>query len=490
VNKLSEILNGCKILKIVGSSEIQIAGIAFDSRHVESNYLFVAVRGTSSDGHQFISSAIEKGACAVLCESLPAELQKGPVYILTDSSSRSLGILASNFYGNPSQNLKLTGVTGTNGKTTIATVLYRLFKNLGFKTGLLSTVRNYINDITTEATHTTPDALQINQLLRKMVDAGCEYAFMEVSSHSVVQHRISGLYFTGAIFTNLTHDHLDYHKTFDEYLLAKKKFFDELDENAFALINTDDRNGKVMVQNTRAKVSTYGIRSIADFKAKIVESHFEGMLLNIEKTDVWVKFLGEFNAYNLLAVYATSKLLGLSKDEILKTISLLETVDGRFEYLRSNDGVVAIIDYAHTPDALLNVLKTINQIRTGNEQVITVVGAGGNRDKTKRPKMASVCVANSNKVILTSDNPRFEEPDDIIKDMEAGIEVEYQNKYLIVTNRREAIKTACMMASRGDIVLIAGKGHETYQEIKGVKHHFSDKEVVAEQFMLNKTNPQ
>ncbi len=490
MKNLSEILAGCVILRTVGGPDIQIAGISFDSRHVEPGYLFVAVTGTSADGHQFIDSAIKNGACAVLCERMPSELQAGLVYLLTDSSSKSLGIMVSNFYDNPSRSLKLIGVTGTNGKTTTATLLYRLFRKLGFKTGLLSTVRNYINDNAVEATHTTPDALQINQLLRKMADAGCEYAFMEVSSHAVVQNRISGLRFTGAVFTNITHDHLDYHKTFDEYLQAKKKFFDELDEDAFALVNIDDRNGKVMVQNTRAKVSTYGIRSLTDYKAKIIESHFEGMLLNIEKTDVWVKFLGEFNAYNLLAVYATSKLLGLSKEEILKIISLLDTVDGRFEYLRSNDGVIAIIDYAHTPDALLNVLNTINQIRTGNEQLITVVGAGGDRDKTKRPKMARACVENSTKVILTSDNPRFEEPDDIIKDMEAGIENEYKNRYLIISNRREAIRTACMMASGGDIVLIAGKGHETYQEIKGVKHHFSDKEVVAEQFMLNKPNPQ
>ena len=490
MNKLSEILKGCNILKITGSTEIQITGISFDSRQIESDCLFVAVSGTSADGHQFIKAATEKGACAVLCESLPAELRTDVVYILTDNSSRSLGIVVSNFYDNPSGSLQLIGITGTNGKTTTATLLYRLFRKLGFKAGLLSTVRNYINETAIEATHTTPDTLQINQLLRKMADAGCEYAFMEVSSHSVVQNRISGLHFAGGVFTNITHDHLDYHKNFDEYLHAKKKFFDDLDGNAFALINIDDRNGKVMAQNTKARVSTYGIRSLADYKAKIIESHFEGMLLSIEKTEVWVKFLGEFNAYNLLAVYASSKLLGLSKEEILKIISMLDTVEGRFEYLRSNDGVIAIIDYAHTPDALLNVLNTINQIRTGNEQLITVVGAGGNRDKTKRPKMARVCAEKSNKVILTSDNPRFEEPDDIIKDMEAGIEDEYKNKYLIISNRREAIKAACLMASSGDIVLVAGKGHETYQEIKGVKHHFSDKEVVAEQFMLNKTNLQ
>src|SRR4030042_4538271 len=487
MKKLAEILSGCSILKIVGNADIQIGGISFDPRHIEPGYLFVAVTGTTADGHQFINSTIQKGARAILCESMPDKLQAGIVYVLTDNSSKSLGILVSNFYNNPSGSLKLVGVTGTNGKTTTATLLYRLFRKLGFKTGLLSTVRNYINDTGIEATHTTPDTPQINQILRKMTDAGCEYAFMEVSSHAAAQHRISGLHFAGAVFTNITHDHLDYHKTFEEYIKAKKKFFDELGEDAFALVNIDDRNGKVMVQNTRAKVTTYGIKSLADYKANIIESHFEGMLLNIEKTDVWVKLLGEFNVYNLLAVYATSKLLGRTKEEILKIISELDTVDGRFEYLRSNDGVIAIVDYAHTPDALLNVLITIKQIRTGKEQLITVVGAGGNRDKTKRPKMAHVCVEKSNKVILTSDNPRFEEPDDIIKDMEAGIEEEHKNKYLIISNRREAIKTACMMASGGDIVLIAGKGHATYQEIKGVKYHFSDKEVVAEQFMLNKT---
>lgn len=490
MKKLSDILKGCNILEITGNTDIHITGISFDSRHVEKDFLFAAVTGTSLDGHQYISSAIEKGACAILCESMPSDLQTDRTYILTDNSSRSLGIIVSNFYDNPSRSLQLIGVTGTNGKTTTATLLYRLFRRTGVKAGLLSTVRNYINDTGIEATHTTPDTIQINRLLRKMADTGCEYAFMEVSSHAVAQQRISGLHFTGAVFTNITHDHLDYHKTFDEYLKAKKKFFDDLDKDAFALVNIDDRNGKVMIQNTKARVSTYAIKSLADYKAKIIESHFEGMLLNIEKTDVWVKLLGEFSAYNLLAVYAASRLLGLAKEEILKIISTLDTVDGRFEYLRSNDGVIAIIDYAHTPDALLNVLNTINQIRTGNEQLITVVGAGGNRDKTKRPKMAGVCAENSNKVILTSDNPRFEEPDDIIKDMEAGITEEYKNKYLVVSNRREAIKAACIMASGGDIVLIAGKGHETYQEIKGVKHHFSDKEIVAEQFMLNKTNPQ
>lgn len=489
MKKLTEILSGCKMLKTIGDTDISVAAVSFDSRNIEKGTLFIAISGTETDGHQFIESALEKGAGAVLCEILPSELKPGIVYIQTDNSAESLGIVASNFFDNPSGSLKLVGITGTNGKTTIATLLYRLFRKSGFKAGLLSTVRNYIDDVAIEATHTTPDAIEINRLLRNMVDAGCTYAFMEVSSHASIQNRIAGLKFTGGVFTNITHDHLDYHKTFDQYLVAKKKFFDNLDRDAFALVNADDKNGKVMVQNTKARVLFYGIRSLSDYKAKIVESHFDGMLLHIEKTDVWVKFLGEFNAYNLLAVYATAVLLGRPREEILKIISTLNTVEGRFEYLRSSDGVVAIVDYAHTPDALLNVLKTINRIRTGNEQLITVVGAGGNRDKTKRPEMARVCVANSDKVILTSDNPRFEEPGDIIKDMEAGIENNFKNRYIVIINRKEAIKAACMMAARGDIILVAGKGHETYQDIKGVKHHFNDKEILAEQFILNNPSP-
>lgn len=490
MKNLSKILSGCKVLKTFGNCEIPIEGISFDSRTVKQGYLFVAVSGSVADGHKFIDASIEKGAIAVICELMPTELKKNIAYIATDNSAKALGIISSNFFDNPSNYLKLVGVTGTNGKTTTATLLYRLVRNLGYKAGLLSTVRNYIDDEETEATHTTPDSIQINQLLRKMVDKGCEYAFIEVSSHSVVQERIAGLSFAGAIFSNITHDHLDYHKTFEEYLKAKKKFFDELPKEAFALINADDKNGKVMIQNTSASVKYYGIKTMADYKAKIIESHFEGMLLNIMQTDIWVKLLGEFNAYNLLAVYAASILLGLPKDEILKTISALDTVEGRFEYQRSNDGVIAIVDYAHTPDALLNILNAINQIRTRNEELITVVGAGGNRDKTKRPVMAKICVENSNKVIITSDNPRFEEPIDIIKDMEAGIEEQYRRKYLVIADRKEAIKTACMMAKKGDIILVAGKGHEPYQEIKGVKYHFNDKEIIAEQFMLNKTNPQ
>ena len=490
MKNLSDILNGCKILKSKGSTDIQISGISFDSRVIEKGYLFIAVSGTAVDGHKFIDASVEKGAIAIVCEKLPDTLKDNITYVATENSAKALGIIASNYFDNPSQKIKLVGITGTNGKTTTVTLLYRLVRALGHKAGLLSTVRNYVDDEMVEATHTTPDSIQINQLLKKMVDAGCTYAFMEVSSHSIVQERIAGLRFEGAIFSNITHDHLDYHNTFEEYLKAKKKFFDDLPNEAFALINADDRNGKVMVQNTKANVKFYGLKSMADYKAKIIESHFEGMLLNIDQTEVWVKLIGEFNAHNLLAVYAAARLLKLPKDEILKTISGLETVEGRFEYLHSNDGVIAIVDYAHTPDALLNVLNTINQIRTCNEQLIVVVGAGGNRDKTKRPIMAQVCVENSNKVILTSDNPRFEEPEEIIKDMEAGIEEPFKRNYLSITDRKEAIKTACMMAQKGDIILVAGKGHEPYQDIKGVKSHFNDKEIIAEQFMLNKTNPQ
>ncbi len=490
MKNLSDILNNCKVTKTTGNTDIQISGISFDSRTIEPEYLFVAVSGTSADGHKFIDVAIEKGAIAIVCETLPATLKEHITYLVAENSAKALGIIASNYYDNPSQHLRLVGITGTNGKTTTATLLYRLVRTLGYKAGLLSTVRNYVDDEAVEATHTTPDTIQINQLLKKMVDKGCEYAFMEVSSHSIVQERIAGLRFEGAIFSNITHDHLDYHKTFEEYLKAKKKFFDDLPIEAFALINADDRNGKVMVQNTKATVKYYGLKSMADFKAKIIESHFEGMLLRIEQTELWVKFIGEFSAHNLLAVFATARLLGLPKDDILKCISALEAVEGRFEYMHSNDGVIAIVDYAHTPDALLNVLNTINQIRTGNEQLIVVVGAGGNRDKTKRPKMARICVENSNKVILTSDNPRFEEPAAILKDMEAGIEEPFKRHYLVISDRREAIKSACMMARKGDIILVAGKGHEPYQDIKGVKYHFNDKEIIAEQFMLNKINPQ
>lgn len=488
--KLNDILKGCSINKVSGNSGIEVKGISFDSRNVEKGFLFIAIKGTNVDGHEYINAALEKGAESILCEKIPDKISDNVTYITTQNSSKALGIVASNFYGNPSGKLKLVGITGTNGKTTTVTLLYRLFRQLGYKAGLLSTVRNYVDDEEYETNHTTPDSIYINNLLKQMVDKGCSYAFMEVSSHSVVQERISGLQFAGGIFSNITHDHLDYHITFDEYIRAKKQFFDQLPADAFALFNADDKNGKVMVQNTKAKIHSYAVKSLADFHAKIIESHFEGMLLNIDNTELWVKLIGEFNAYNILAVYSAAILLGEPKNEVLKIISNLSTVDGRFEYIRSNDGITAIVDYAHTPDAILNVLTTINQIRKGTEKIITVVGAGGNRDKTKRPKMAKVAVENSDKVILTSDNPRFEEPNDILKDMEQGIEEPFRKKYIVISDRKEAIKTACMMASAGDIILVAGKGHEPYQEIKGVKYHFNDKEILSEQFMINNTNPQ
>ena len=402
-----------------------------------------------------------------------------------------MGKLASNFYDNPSSKLKLVGVTGTNGKTTIATLLYKLFRSLGYKAGLFSTVRNFVNDKVYEATHTTPDPVRLNSLFNEMVEQGCDFVFMEVSSHAIVQNRVTGLDFKGGIFTNITHDHLDYHSTFDNYLTAKKKFFDQLPEETFALVNIDDKHGKVMVQNTKAKIYSYALKTMADFKAKIIENLFEGMHLNIDNIDIWTKLIGEFNAYNLLAIYGCALLLGEDKEEVLRIISNLEAVDGRFNYVRSNDGVTAIVDYAHTPDALENVLNTINQIRTGKNQLITVVGAGGDRDKAKRPKMARVAADKSNKIILTSDNPRTESPEAIIDDMIEGLDnKDNLKKVLIIVDRREAIKTACMLAKRGDIILIAGKGHETYQEINGVRTHFSDKEIVEEQFLIKKINTQ
>lgn len=482
---LKDIIKNIEYKIVNGSENIPIEGITFDSREVQKNYLFVAIKGTNTDGHNFINQAIEKGACAILCERTDTiDLNNEITVIKTDDSSAALGIIASEFYENPSQKLTLVGVTGTNGKTTTATLLYRLALKMGKKAGLLSTIVNYINDKEIPSTHTTPDPIQINKLLFEMVNEGCEYAFMEVSSHAAHQKRIFGLKFKGAIFTNITHDHLDYHKTFDEYLKAKKIFFDILPEDAFALVNADDKHSKIMVQNTKAKVYTYALHTIADFQGKIIESHLDGMLLKINNIEVWVKLIGAFNAYNILAVYGCAILLNFNSDEILKHISNFETVNGRFEYYKSKDGKTAIVDYAHTPDALLNVLTTINQLRRGNEKIITVVGAGGNRDKTKRPKMAAVCMEYSDKVILTSDNPRFEDPIEIIKDMEQGIEEKDKNRYLVIPDRKEAIKTACHIAQSGDIILIAGKGHETYQEIKGVKYYFNDKDIVKEIFNL------
>jgi len=480
--KLSEILNHISCSEIIGSAEKTVRGIEFDSRHIESGFIFVAQPGVLSDGHKFIGKAIENGATVVVCEQIPVELSKEITYIKVDDSNEVLGKLASAFYHFPSKKLKVVGVTGTNGKTSIATLLYRLFLRLGYKTGLLSTISYRINEKEETASHTTPNALKIQQLLAEMADEGCEYCFMEVSSHAVHQKRIAGIEFSGGIFTNITHDDLDYHKTFAEYIKAKKAFFDGLSKEAFAIINIDDKNGLVMVQNTQAAKITFSNRSVADFKCKVIENHFDGMLLNMDGSDIWTRFVGKFNASNLLAVYTTAIQLGQNKDEVLTIISDLHPVQGRFETVRSLDGKLAIIDYAHTPDALKNVLGAISEIRTRNEQVITVIGAGGDRDKTKRPEMANEAVLASDKVILTSDNPRTEIPAQIIKDMEAGVAAKYRNKVVSIENRREAIKTAAMLARPGDIILIAGKGHENYQEINGVKHHFDDKEEIENCF--------
>jgi len=482
--KLSDIIRDIEVTQVKGFADCMLADIAFDSRKVRAGTLFVAVRGTQTDGHKYIQGAIESGAVAIVCEQLPLDIPEDVTFVLVKDSSKALGILSSAFYGHPSLRLKLVGVTGTNGKTTTVTVLHSLFMALGHKSGCFTTFRNYIGEKPVESTHTTPDPVQINRIMKDMADSGCQYVFMEVSSHALVQERIAGLHFDGAIFSNITHDHLDYHKTFEEYVKAKKLFFDNLSPESFALINADDRNGRTMIQNTRARISYYGIRSMAEFKGRIIESHLDGMLLNIDNTEIWTKFIGEFNAYNLLAVYSCARLLKMGKEEILKKLSSLDTVEGRFQYIQSTTGITAIIDYAHTPDAIKNVLKTISQIRKGNEQLITILGAGGNRDKTKRPLMAQVAADMSDKIILTSDNPRNENPADIINDMKAGLNNQQLKRTLIQPDRSEAIKTACMMAQPGDILLIAGKGHETYQEIQGIKYHFSDYEVVSSILLL------
>ncbi|MFA8435600.1 MAG: UDP-N-acetylmuramoyl-L-alanyl-D-glutamate--2,6-diaminopimelate ligase [Marinifilaceae bacterium] len=484
VKKLRNILEGLKILTIKGESDVAVNAIQFDSRVVEPGDLFVAQRGTHVDGHQFIGKAIEQGARVVVCEEFPEVMPENVSYVLVDDASLALAGIANNYFDAPSGKLKLVGVTGTNGKTTIATLLYHTFKRLGYKVGLLSTVKNYIDDEEVKATHTTPDAIQINALMNRMVEAGCDFCFMEVSSHAIDQGRTAALQFKGGIFTNITHDHLDYHKTFDAYLKAKKRFFDGLDKHSFALTNMDDRNGKLMLQNMKGHKFTYSTRSLADFRCRVLEKHFDGMLLEMDEVEVWSKFIGDFNAHNLLAVYGAARLLDQSKDEVLRVMSELKAVDGRFESIVSPEGVMAIVDYAHTPDALKNVLQTIEQLRTRNEQVITVVGAGGDRDKAKRPEMARVSAQYSDKVILTSDNPRSEDPDQIILEMKNGVDADKLRKVLAITNRKEAIRTACLMAQKGDIILVAGKGHEDYQEIKGVKHHFDDKEVIREVFNL------
>lgn len=475
---LKELLLDIKVLASVGNQELEITGIEFDSRKVTPGSLFVATRGTAVDGHDFIAAAIEKGVVAVVCEQMPELTVDEVTYVQVANSADALGLLAAAWYGYPSSKLTLVGVTGTNGKTTIATLLYQLFRELGNKTGLLSTVCNYIDDLEVEATHTTPDALNLNALLHQMVEAGCTYAFMEVSSHSVEQGRIAGLKFDGGVFTNLTRDHIDYHLTFENYLKAKKKFFDLLPEDSFALTNADDKNGMVMLQNTKAKKYTYSLRGMADFKTKILEHSFEGMLLDMNDKEVNVSFIGKFNASNLSAVYGAAVLLGADEMETLRIISSLKSVSGRFETLRAPSGFTAIVDYAHTPDALNNVISTINQILQGSGRLITVVGCGGNRDKGKRPMMAREAVDGSWKAILTSDNPRFEDPQEILKDMTDGLDAVQRTKALTIVDRREAIKTACALAQPGDVVLIAGKGHENYQIIQGVKCHFDDREEV------------
>ncbi len=480
MNSLKDILYKVTLDAVVGSTDILVRKIHFNSRNVAISDVFVAVKGSVTDGHQYIDNAVRQGAIAVVCEVLPKNIKTGITYVKVDDTSRALAIMASNFYGNPSENLKLVGVTGTNGKTTIASLLFQLFKKAGYKVGLLSTVKIMVDNDEYKATHTTPDSLTINQYLKKMNAAGVEFCFMEVSSHGIHQNRTSGLKFEGGIFTNLSHDHLDYHDTFAEYRDVKKRFFDELPKTAFALTNGDDKNGSVMLQNTNAKQYTYALKSYADYKAQILENQFNGLLLKLNDNEVWVRLIGTFNAYNILAIFATAELLGLEKTETLRLISELESVSGRFQFLISDQKITAIVDYAHTPDALQNVLQTINDIRTNNENVITVVGCGGDRDKTKRPKMGHIASVLSTKVIFTSDNPRTEVAETIIEDIEKGVEPQNFKKTMSIVDRKQAIKTACQLANPNDIILIAGKGHETYQEINGKRHDFDDFKIVKE----------
>ena len=480
--RLQELLKNIKPVAIVGDVETEITGVNIDSRRIEEGHLFIAMRGTQVDGHKFIPKAIELGARAVLCEEMPATQADGVTYVQVESTEDAAGKAATIFYGDPSRRLKLVGVTGTNGKTTIATLLYNMFRKMGHKCGLLSTVCNYIEGEAIPADHTTPDPIELNELLGRMADAGCEYAFMECSSHAIAQKRISGLKFAGGIFTNLTRDHLDYHKTFENYRNAKKAFFDGLPKTAFAITNADDKNGMIMVQNCKAQVKTYSTRQMADFRGRILECHFEGMYLEIDGHEVGVQFIGKFNVSNLLAVYGAARMLGKAPDDILVVMSTLHSVSGRLEPVHSPEGYTAIVDYAHTPDALANVLNAIHEVLNKKGHVITVCGAGGNRDKGKRPLMAQEAVRQSDKVIITSDNPRFEEPQTIIDDMMAGLTVQQRKNVVTIVDRKEAIRTACMMAQKGDVILVAGKGHENYQEIKGVKHHFDDKEVLRDIF--------
>lgn len=481
---IAELIQNISVKEVIGDTRLTILHLTYDSRNVGEGSLFFAVKGTQVDGHTFIQSVIEKGAAAIVCETLPTQLDETVTYIQVNDTSAAMAHIATAFYNYPSSKLKLTAVTGTNGKTTVATLLFKLFRSFGHNVGLLSTVQNQINDGVIPSTHTTPDSIRINELLEMMVDRGCEYCFMEASSHAIDQNRIEGLHFAGTIFNNITHDHLDYHLTFENYIKAKKKLFDTVNEDAFALTNKDDKNGMVMLQNTKATKYTYSLNTMADFKAKIIESDFNGMLLNIDGEEAWFRLVGNFNAYNLLAVYGAAFLLGKDKHDIITHLSSIEAVKGRFEYVRSDKGVIAVIDYAHTPDALENVLATINQLRTNNEQLITIVGCGGNRDAAKRPVMADVATEMSTKVIFTSDNPRNEDPEAILDEMQKGVKPLHYKKTLRISDRKEAIKTAISMATKGDIILVAGKGHENYQEIKGVKHHFDDKETVLELFKL------
>lgn len=483
---LKEIIYKVAIEAVKGSTDIAINKMDFDSRNIVDNDVFVAIRGTISNGHDYIGKAIELGAIAIVCDTLPENLVAGITYVQVKDTNKALAYMAANYYGNPSEKLKLVGITGTNGKTTIASLLYQLYKKAGFKVGLLSTVKIMIDDVEYKATHTTPDSITINHYLNEMVDAGVQYCFMEVSSHGIHQKRTEALHFAGGVFTNLSHDHLDYHPTFAEYRDVKKSFFDNLPKTAFALSNIDDKNGAVMLQNTTAKKLTYALKSYSDYKAQILENQLSGLLLKINGNEVWVKLIGTFNAYNLLAIYGTAVELGMESLEVLRLLSDLESVSGRFQFIVSSSNITAIVDYAHTPDALENVLKTIDDIRTKNEQLITVVGCGGNRDKAKRPIMAGIATEMSDKVILTSDNPRNEDPEVIINEMEQGIAPQNYKKSLSITDRKQAIKTACQLAQPNDIILIAGKGHETYQEINGVRHHFDDMETITE--LLNQLN--
>ncbi|AWG23928.1 UDP-N-acetylmuramoyl-L-alanyl-D-glutamate--2,6-diaminopimelate ligase [Flavobacterium kingsejongi] len=477
---LKDILYKVAIEAVHGTTEFDINKIEFDSRHIEFNDVFVAIRGTLSDGHEYIEKAINLGAIVIVCDKFPEILVNGVTYVVVKDTKKALALMAANYYENPSRNLKLVGITGTNGKTTVASLLYQLFKKAGYKVGLLSTVKILVDEVEYPATHTTPDSITINRYLREMNDVGVEFCFMEVSSHGIHQSRTEGLEFAGGVFTNLSHDHLDYHATFAEYRDVKKSFFDNLPKNAFALSNVDDKNGVVMLQNTKATKLTYALKTYADYKAFILENQLSGLLLKINEQEVWVRLIGTFNAYNLLAIYGTAVQLGLDNLEVLRLLSELESVSGRFQFIVSSQNITAIVDYAHTPDALDNVLKTINDIRTKNEQLITVVGCGGNRDKAKRPVMANIATTLSDKVVLTSDNPRNENPETIIAEMEAGVEPQNFKKMVAITDRKQAIKIACQLAQPNDIILIAGKGHETYQEIEGVKHDFDDMKIVKE----------